>query len=123
MDSEGFCFFNKTILVSEEYVPELLQFDMNLILIKRWSPGFGLPKELSLRKANRGLEGHACDANNAFSLIQSPLKNNLAQDSGKIRLIQFHPITQKTEKQFFYPIQPEIADKLGDLTLVKTINF
>lgn len=123
MDSEGFCKFQNTYLVSEEYGPDLLQFDSNLKLINRWTAGRGLPKELGLRKLNRGLEGLACDDRFAYLLMQSPLPSKLPKDLNKIRIIQFNPLTQATEKEFFYPVEASVADKLGDLALIENQKF
>jgi hypothetical protein len=124
IDPEGFCVFKNTYLVSEEYGPDLLQFNLDLKLINRWSPGKGLPADFALRKTNRGLEGLACDQNYAYLFLQSPLKKtekNLDQEH--VRLAQFNPLTGKTEKEFYYPVISKEADKIGDLTIVRENIF
>lgn len=123
MDSEGLCAYKNTFLVSEEYVPALLQFDSDLIELKRWTPGHGLPKELSSRKINRGLEGLACDENYAYLMMQSPLKSHLEKDADQIRIIQFNPRTNKTLNEFFYPTESGGADKIGDMAIIHDKKF
>lgn len=124
IDPEGFCVFNNTYLISEEYGPDLLQFNLDLKLINRWSPGKGLPSEFALRKTNRGIEGLACDKNYAYLFLQSPLKKTEKDlDQEHVRLVQFNPVTGKTEKEFYYPVDSKEADKIGDLTLVRENVF
>jgi 3-phytase len=124
IDPEGFCVFRHTYLISDEYGPDLLQFDYNLKLINRWSPTNGLPPDFALRKTNRGIEGLACDANYAYLFLQSPLKKTEKElDQEHVRLAQFNPLTGKTEKEFYYPVNGKEADKIGDLTIVRENVF
>lgn len=118
MDSEGFCRTEDAIYVSDEYGPFLLKFDLQRKLKTVWSPGQGLPAEIAHRKMNRGFEGLACDDKFVYVMLQSPLKSDLPQDQGKIRLLQFNPVTGKTEKEFFYPVDEKRADKIGDIALL-----
>jgi hypothetical protein len=45
-------------------------------------------------------------------MLQSPLVG----DQNKVRIIQFDPIKGKVQKQFFYPLQIDLADKIGDMS-------
>ena len=124
VDPEGFCVFQNTYLVSEEYGPDLLQFDQNLKQINRWSPGKGLPAEFALRKTNRGIEGLACDKTHAYLFLQSPLKATKKElDLEHVRLAKFNPLSGKTESEFYYPVISKAADKIGDLTIVRNNVF
>lgn len=121
VDPEGFCVFKNTYMISEEYGPDVLQFERSsLKQIQRFSPGKGLPAEYALRKTNRGIEGLTCDESYAYLFLQSPLKKTEKEiDQNHIRLAQLNPVTAKTEKEYFYPVNPKEADKIGDLTLVR----
>lgn len=123
IDSEGVCRFKNTYLVAEEYGPQLLQFDSNLIELKRWSPGQGLPRDLIHRKINRGFEGLDCDENFAYLILQSPLKSGLDKDVNQIRLLQFSPQASKTINEYFYPVEAGGADKIGDIALLAGQKF
>lgn len=118
MDSEGFCRTAHALYVSDEYGPFLLKFDLERKLQNVWASGQGLPGAIAHRKINRGFEGLACNDQFVYVMVQSPLKSDLPQDQGQIRLVQFNPETEKTEKEFFYPIDEKRADKIGDITLL-----
>ena len=105
-----------------------MQFDEKLKLINRWGPSTGLPKELALRTVNRGLEALSSDGEFVYSMMQSPLKNpqqqaESAKDKDHIRLVQFSPTENKFIKQFFYPVNPDVADKIGDMAWIKNKSF
>lgn len=124
IDPEGFCVFRDSYLISDEYGPDVLQFNFDLKLINRWSPSNGLPSDFALRKTNRGIEGLACDKNYAYLFLQSPLKKTEKDlDQEHVRLAQFNPLTGKTEKEFYYPVNSKEADKIGDLTIVRENVF
>jgi hypothetical protein len=120
-DPEGLCRIQNHFYVSEEYGPDLLQFDTDLNLTRRWAPDDGLPLELSERKINHGLEGLTCSDQYAYLMMQSPIKNK--HEKNKIRLIKFDPEKEKVIKQYYYPIDKTVADKIGDLTLIKDEQF
>lgn len=125
VDPEGFCVFKNTYMISEEYGPDVLQFDQaTLKQIKRFSAGKGLPAEYALRKTNRGLEGLTCDETHAYLFLQSPLKKTEKEiDQNHIRLAKLNPVTSQTEKEYFYPVNSKEADKIGDLTRVRDQVF
>ncbi len=127
IDTEGFCRLEKDpqnrIFVSEEYGPDLLSFDQNFHLLKRWQPTKGLPQELLKRKLNRGLEGLACSSSHVYMMLQSPLKSGLEQDQDKIRVLKFDPVQEKVVQTYFYPIQTQDADKIGDLVYLTQESF
>jgi hypothetical protein len=118
MDSEGFCRTGEHIVVAEEYGPDLLIFNEELILQKRLRPGAGLPAELSLRKNNRGFEALACDKDRAYVMLQSPLQTDEPKDKGHIRLIEFDLKKYTVLRQYLYPLSETKADKIGDMTLL-----
>lgn len=117
-DSEGFCKFNNNYLISEEYGPHLFMFNSKMMLIKKWTPGVGLPADFAKRKMNRGLEGLACSKKFAYLMLQSPLKTGDSKDINQIRIAKFDPVKGKTIKQYFYPVNAKEADKVGDISLI-----
>lgn len=123
MDSEGFCIFQNTYLVADEYGPSLMQFDKNQQLINKWSAGSGLPSDLVKRKKNRGFEALASDGTYAFVMMQSPLGEGTRFDENHARLIKFDPSCGKTVKQFYYPLTLSRADKIGDLVWLNDSEF
>ncbi|MEQ1723427.1 MAG: esterase-like activity of phytase family protein [Pseudobdellovibrio sp.] len=118
IDSEGFCTIGKNYLVSEEYGPDLFMFNSKKQLIKKWTPGVGLPAVYAKRLVNRGLEGLACSNKYAYLMLQSPLKSDLAEDKNYIRIAKFDPKKGKTIKEYFYPVNSIEADKVGDIALI-----
>lgn len=118
LDSEGFCSINNNFYVTDEYRPGLFKFDSKLKLVQIWKPKKSLPKALSLRKLNRGLEGLACSKQFAYLMMQSPIKSTYKNDNDFIRIIKFDLIKNKTVQEYFYPIKSEIADKIGDISLI-----
>lgn len=117
-DSEGFCTFNNNYLVSEEYGPDLFMFDSKMMLLKKWTPGVGLPADFAKRKMNRGLEALACSQKFAYLMLQSPLKTGESKDKNYIRIAKFSPVKGKTVQEYFYPVNSKQADKIGDISLI-----
>ncbi|MBY0555369.1 esterase-like activity of phytase family protein [bacterium] len=117
-DSEGFCKFNNNYLVSEEYGPDLFMFNSKMMLVKKWTPGMGLPADFAKRKMNRGLESLACSQKFAYLMLQSPLVSDDLKDKNYIRIAKFDPLKRKTLKEFFYPVKSKEADKIGDISLI-----
>lgn len=123
IDSEGFCLFQNTYLVADEYGPSLMQFDINHKLINHWHAGSGLPQDLLRRKKNRGFEALASDDTYAYIMMQSPLASGTKLDENHARLIKFDPLSGKTVRQFYYPLTRTRADKIGDLVWLNNSEF
>lgn len=121
IDPESLCFLNQHIWIGEEYGPSLLKFNLEGKLIKRFVPeksypedsGFSqvLPAKIKTRKLNRGFEGIACKGDNIYAILQSPLP----EDGKNILVFEFNTITEKVERQFYYPLDSMKADKIGDM--------
>lgn len=112
LDSEGYTSIKDMHLVADEYGPSLHLFNSDFKLVNSFTSDNELPEDLKLRKINRGFEALASDGKYAYVMLQSPL----VHDKNKIRLIQFDVTAAKTTQQFFYPIEPKQADKIGDIT-------
>ena len=77
IDPEGICRDRSgNFWISEEYGPDLLQFDRSLNFLQRLTPGNQLPLFLEKRKKNRGFEAIACWNSSVFALLQSPMSLN-----------------------------------------------
>ena len=123
VDSEGYCESGDKIYVSDEYGPYLLRFDSQLQFEKSWRPGKGLSESFFKRKINRGFEGLACNESMAYLMLQSPLVNAGVIEDKNIRLVEFNLAAEKVEHEYYYPIEPEKADKVSDLTIVGDRTF
>ncbi len=114
LDSEGYCETSENYFVSDEYGPFLFKFDKATNkLLKIYKPGAPFPTEWSKRKPNRGLEGLACNEENVYLMLQSPLPKEEF-----VRLAEFNIKSEKMAKEFQYPVDKEKADKIGDITLI-----
>lgn len=120
VDSEGLCQFQNKFYVSEEYGPDLLEFNEDFVLNHRWTPAHGLPASYALRKENRGLEALACSSKGLFLMLQSPL-----QHTGAIVPAAFVvPHSSRLElTEYLYPLDSSKADKIGDATWIGENNF
>lgn len=112
VDPESICADEKYIWVGEEYGPSILKFTKDGRFLKRYGQEF-LPKKIQQRRMNRGFEGIACVNNRVYAILQSPLP----ADGKNILLIEFNPYTEKTERQFNYPLESLSADKIGDMSV------
>lgn len=119
VDSEGYCQVAEYRFVSEEYSPALLMFNKNFVLEKQWTPGKGLPDAFANRKPNRGLEALACDSQYAYMMLQSPLPG----EEQHVRFVVFDWHNEKTVGEYLYPVDPDKADKIGDIALVSGQKF
>lgn len=117
-DSEGYCQVADYKFVSDEYAPGLYMFDKNLVLEKQWTPGKGLPEAFLKRRPNRGIEGLACDSQFTYMMLQSPLEGE-----SHIRLVQFDWHNERTIAEYLYPVDPDKADKIGDISIVSGQKF
>ncbi len=147
IDSEAIAFDPKrnVVWVADEYGPFLAKVDTSTgLLLERYGPGTGLPDVLSLRRANRGMEGMTLDpeTGNIHAFLQSPLSDGKAlhADSGKkekiehhaafLRWVEFNPDTGATVRMLAYPLAgADFAKgrtgnaKLGDIAAIGEGRF
>lgn len=147
IDSEAIAFDPKrnVLWVADEYGPFLAKVDTSTgLLLERYGPGSGLPEVLSLRRANRGMEGMTLDpeTGNIHAFLQSPLSDGTAMhgDSGKkekvehhaafLRWVEFDPDTGATVRMLAYPLDGhDFAEgrtgnaKLGDIAAIGEGRF
>lgn len=119
MDPESICRTSEAVWIGEEYRPSIAKFSIEGKLLKRYSPGKGLPKTLAKRKLNLGFEGLTCYDDKVYAMLQSPL----ADEKNLIRLVEFDPATEKVTREFLYPLDSLDADKIGDLSVTKDGTF
>jgi hypothetical protein len=125
----------------DEYRPAIYQFNSMGRLLARYVPAgtaalagqaagtFGtesLPAEYSTRRANRGFEGMAFDADAGvlYAFIQTPLANpNLAASNASkvIRMLGINPTNGAVVSEYVYPMdkapfREQNTDKIGDAT-------
>ncbi len=119
MDPESMCRTSEAVWIGEEYGPSIAKFSVEGKLLKRYSPGKGLPDTLAKRKLNRGFEGLTCYGDKVYAMLQSPL----SEEKNLIRLVEFDPATEKVTREFLYPLDSLDADKIGDLSVTKDGTF
>ena len=139
IDSEALAFDRKrnVLWVTDEYGPFLLKIDPAAgLLLARYGPGGALPAILASRRANRGMEGMAFDADTdtIHAFLQSPLSDGAAHYAGTgrvekverfaafLRWVEFDPGSASTLRMLAYPLAAaQFADgrtgnaKLGDM--------
>jgi hypothetical protein len=111
LDSEGLVALpDGTFWVSDEYGPSLIHFDAKGKELERLSPFDGsLPRELSLRSPNQGMEGLTVtpDGSTLVGIMQSALKTPGLEGSAKqvplARIVTVN-LTTKAVKEFLYPL-------------------
>lgn len=123
IDPESICFDGNYIWMGEEYGPSILKFNLKGTLLSRYVPEGSysgqdfsyfrrtLPRHLLDRKVNRGFEALTCQDGKVYSMLQSPIKG----EGKNVRIFEFNPLTEKVEREFFYPLDSDQADKIGDL--------
>ncbi|HRD71306.1 MAG TPA: esterase-like activity of phytase family protein [Legionella sp.] len=119
MDPESMCRTTAAVWIGEEYRPSIAKFSIEGKLLKRYSPGKGLPITLTKRELNLGLEGLTCYGDKVYAMLQSPL----SEEKNLIRLVEFDPATEKVTREFLYPLDSLDADKIGDLAVTKDGTF
>jgi hypothetical protein len=119
MDPESMCRTTAAVWIGEEYRPSIVKFSIEGKLLKRYSPGNGLPKTLAKRNLNLGFEGLTCYDDKIYAMLQSPL----AEEKNLIRLVEFDPANEKVTGEFLYPLDSLDADKIGDLSVTKDGTF
>ncbi|RUR19313.1 esterase-like activity of phytase family protein [Legionella sp. km535] len=119
MDPESMCKTSTIVWIGEEYRPSIAKFTTEGILLKRYSPGKGLPEIFAQRKLNRGFEGLSCYGDKVYAILQSPLSN----EKKLVRLVEFDPATEQVTREFLYPLDAPEADKIGDLSVTRDGTF
>ena len=120
-----------TFWVSDEYRPFIVHFDVNGKEPERLSSFNGtLPRELSLRGANRGLEGLTItpDGSTLVGMMQSALSTPGLQGSAKAvpltRIVTVNLAT-KAVREYLYPLaDPEKTEVVvSEITAITNASF
>ncbi|WP_342216979.1 esterase-like activity of phytase family protein [Nocardia brasiliensis] len=131
LDPEGLVALpDGTFWVSDEYGPFLVHFDAKGAEIERLVPGSGLPKELSLRTPNQGMEGLTVtpDGSTLVGLMQSALNTpGLSGSAKEIPLTRIVTVDLKTKalKEFVVPLENPKSTKVADseITALSATTF
>ena len=97
------------LYLSDEYGPFFVKVDLaTRRIVKEWYPGKGLPRVLSKRRANRGMEGMAVTPSGKLvGIIQSPMYNEVGKstkdtrDAEMLRMVWLDPATGEV-REFAY---------------------
>ncbi|VBA57962.1 hypothetical protein LAUMK191_04285 [Mycobacterium attenuatum] len=118
--------------ISDEYGPYLIHFDANGKELERLSPFDGtLPKELSLRSPNRGMEGLTISPDGAMlaGIMQSPLQTPGLQGDAKsvplARIVTVNVIDPQIVHEYLYPLaNPQETDvSVSEITALSATTF
>ncbi|MGX1763458.1 esterase-like activity of phytase family protein, partial [Streptomyces lydicus] len=131
LDPEGLVALpDGTFWVSDEYGPFLVHFDAKGAEIERLAPGSGLPKELSLRTPNQGMEGLTVtpDGSTLVGLMQSALNTpGLSGSAKEVPLTRIVTVDLKTKalKEFVVPLENPKSTKVADseITALSATTF
>ncbi|MGO4617952.1 esterase-like activity of phytase family protein [Nocardia sp. 2TAF39] len=131
LDPEGLVALpDGTFWVSDEYGPFLVHFDAKGVELERLVPGRGLPKELSLRTPNQGMEGLTVTPDGAtlVGLMQSGLNTpglaGSAKDVPMTRIIAVD-LRTKAVKEFVLALENPKSTKVADseITALSATTF
>ncbi len=132
LDTEGLVALpDGTFWVSDEYGPFIVHFDANGKELERLSPFNGsLPRELSLRSANQGMEGLTItpDGSTLVGIMQSALKTPGLEGSAKsvplARIVTVNLAT-KAVKEYLYPLAnpQETKVAVSEITALSSTEF
>ncbi|MFI9505607.1 esterase-like activity of phytase family protein [Nocardia sp. NPDC052566] len=131
LDPEGLVALSDgTFWVSDEYGPFLVHFDAKGAEIERIGPGNGLPKELSLRTPNQGMEGLTVtpDGGTLVGVVQSGLRapdlDGSAKDVPITRIVTVD-LKSKAVKEFVLPLEDPKKTKVADseITALSATTF
>ncbi|MFI7003898.1 esterase-like activity of phytase family protein [Nocardia sp. NPDC050175] len=131
LDPEGLVALpDGTFWVSDEYGPFLVHFDAKGGELERLAPGSGLPKELSLRTPNQGMEGLTItpDGSTLVGLVQSALNtpglNGSAKEVPLTRIVTVD-LKTKAQKEFVVPLENPKSSKVADseITALSATTF
>ncbi|MFF3221213.1 esterase-like activity of phytase family protein [Nocardia suismassiliense] len=131
LDPEGLVALpDGTFWVSDEYGPFLVHFDAEGAEIERLAPGSGLPKELSLRTPNQGMEGLTItpDGSTLVGLMQSGLNTpGLTGSAKETPLTRIVTVDLKTKalEEFVVPLEHPKSSKVADseITALSATTF
>lgn len=131
LDPEGLVALpDGTFWVSDEYGPFLVHFDAQGREIERLVPGAGLPREISLRSPNQGMEGLTVtpDGSTLVGIVQSAIKTPGLDGSAKevpIARIVTVDLKTKAQKEFLYPLQDPKQTKVAvsEITALSATTF
>ncbi|WP_245672028.1 esterase-like activity of phytase family protein [Nocardia anaemiae] len=131
LDPEGLVALpDGTFWISDEYGPFLVHFDAKGTELERLAPGSGLPRELSLRTPNQGMEGLTStpDGGTLVGVVQSGLKTPGLDGSAKdIPMTRIVTVDLKTKavKEFVLPLQNPKRTKVADseITALSATTF
>ncbi|GGF32922.1 esterase-like activity of phytase family protein [Williamsia phyllosphaerae] len=132
LDTEGLvALADGTFWVSDEYGPYLVHFDATGKEIARLSPFDGtLPRELSLRTPNQGMEGLTItpDGTTLVGVMQSALKTPGLKGSAKsvplTRIVTVN-LTSKAVSEYLYPLANPQKTKVAvsEITALSNTRF
>ncbi|MTE13431.1 esterase-like activity of phytase family protein [Nocardia sp. CT2-14] len=129
IDSEGLVALpDGTFWVSDEYGPFLVHFDAKGGELERLAPGRGLPKELSFRTPNQGMEGLTItpDGNTLVGMIQSALNEPGVTNARETPVTRIVTVDLKTKavKEFAYPLEaPKEKLAVSEITALSNTTF
>ncbi len=133
LDSEGLVAMpDGTFWVSDEYGPFVVHFDANGKELERFSPFDGtLPKELSLRSPNQGMEGLTItpDGGTLVGIMQSALDTRgLVGSPGSVpltRIVTINLANRGDVREYLYPLanpqQTKVA--VSEITALSATTF
>jgi hypothetical protein len=132
LDTEGLVALpDGTFWVSDEYGPFVVHFDANGKELERLSPFDGtLPRELSLRSPNQGMEGLTItpDGKTLVGIMQSAIKTPGLQGSAKsvpITRIVAIDLGTKAVREYLYPLANPDKTKVAvsEITALSNTTF
>ncbi|MFI2281132.1 esterase-like activity of phytase family protein [Nocardia beijingensis] len=129
IDSEGLAALpDGTFWVSDEYGPFLVHFDAGGTELERLTAGNGLPKELSLRTPNQGMEGLTItpDGSTLVGIVQSALSEPGVASAREVPMTRIVTVDLKTRavKEFVYPLEePKQKLAVSEITALTGTTF
>ncbi|NKY88917.1 esterase-like activity of phytase family protein [Nocardia veterana] len=129
LDPEGLVALpDGTFWVSDEYGPFLVHVDATGREIERLAPGSGLPKELSLRTPNQGMEGLtlAPDGRTLVGIIQSGLQTPGLDSAREVPMTRIVTVDLRTHAvaEYVYPLaDPKHKLAVSDITALDAHTF
>ncbi len=129
LDPEGLVALpDGTFWVSDEYGPFLVHFDATGTEIERLAPGSGLPRELSLRTPNQGMEGLTVtpDGGTLVGIVQSGLRTpglTSAREVPMTRIVTVD-LPSRAVREFVYPLEnPQSRLAVSEITALSATTF
>ncbi|WP_227985011.1 esterase-like activity of phytase family protein [Nocardia spumae] len=129
LDPEGLAALaDGTFWISDEYGPFLLHLDASGREIERLAPGSGLPRELSMRTPNQGMEGLTVtpDGRTLVGIIQSALRTPGLGSAREVPITRIVTVDLRSRAvgEFVYPLEdPESTLSVSDITALDDHTF